>query len=82
MLDASEERRRQRARDTTADTIGLALKRGILEAIVRDDPDPDGLNAWLLERCLAAPPDVSVGAMRAMAIDVLTEYQLASSSSG
>jgi hypothetical protein len=76
-LDASEGRRKRRVRDTTADTIGLGIKRSILERVVRDDPPPDRFEAWLLELCLAAPPDVGVGAMRAMAREVLAEWRLA-----
>jgi hypothetical protein len=76
-LDASEGRRKRRARDTTADSIGLGIKRAILEAVVRADPAPDAFESWLLEHCLAAPSDVGVGAMRAMALDVFAEWKLA-----
>ena len=76
-LDASEGRRKRRARDTSADAIGLAIKRTILDAAVADDPDPDAFEAWLLRRCLDAPSDVSVGAMRAMAREVLADWRLA-----
>lgn len=79
-LDASEGRRKRRVRDTTADAIGLGIKRAILEAASRDDPGPEAFEAWLLTRCLEAPADVSVGAMRAMAREVLTEWRLAAAS--
>ena len=79
-LDASEGRRKRRRRDTTADGIGIGIKRSILEAAVRDDPAPDAFEGWLLEQCLAAPADVSVGAMRAMAREVLHEWKLAAAS--
>jgi hypothetical protein len=78
-LDASEGRRRKRKRNTTPDSIGLAIKRNLLEETVRQDPDPDAYEGWLLERCLASPePD---GPMRAMALDVLSDWHLAQRSS-
>jgi hypothetical protein len=76
-LEASEGRRRQRKRDTTPDAIGLGIKRALLEATVQADPEPGAFEAWLLERCLAPYDGASVGAMRAMARDVLTEWRLA-----
>jgi hypothetical protein len=75
-LEVSERRRRRRARDTTADAIGLAIKRALLDAAVRDDPDPDAFEAWLLEQCLAPGAGGPVGARRAMALEVLTEWRL------
>ena len=79
-LDVSEGRRKQRARDTAADAIGLGIKRGLLEAAVRDDPDPIAFEAWLLCRCFDAAADVSVGAARAMAREIFGEWQLAATS--
>jgi hypothetical protein len=76
-LDASEGRRKRRVRDTTADAIGLGIKRAILEAVVDEDPAPDTFEAWLFEQCRAAPADVGAGAMRAMALDVFAEWKLA-----
>ena len=64
-LDASEGRRKRRKRDTTPDAIGMALKRGLLERAVRDDPEPEAFERWLLERCLAAGN--ASGPLRAMA---------------
>jgi hypothetical protein len=75
-LDASEGRRRRRKRDTTPDSIGMAIKRELLEETVRDDPDPDAFEGWLLERCLSAVSSPS-GPVRAMALDVLAEWRLA-----
>ncbi len=75
-LDASEGRRRRRKRDTTPDSIGLALKRIILEETVRQDPDPDRYEEWLLECCLTHSGGAT-GPMRAMALDVLSEWRLA-----
>jgi hypothetical protein len=51
-LDASEGQRRRRKRDTTPDAIGMSLKRPLLDAAIADDPDPDGFEAWLLDRRL------------------------------
>ena len=77
-LDASEGRRRNRKRDTTPDSIGMALKRTILEKTVEQDPDPDEYERWLLERCLGA--DGAVGPMKAMALDVLSDWRLSQTS--
>jgi hypothetical protein len=89
-LDATEGRRRGRKRDTTPDGIGLAIKRTLLEEAVRDDPDPDAFEGWLLERCLSAAesgrgygtggPRTPSGSVRAMASDVLAEWRLAQAS--
>jgi hypothetical protein len=74
-LDASDGRRRRRKRDTTPDSIGLSIKRELLEGAVRDDPDPDVFECWLVQRCEASAG--GSGAARAMAIAVLEEWHLA-----
>ena len=79
-LEVSEGRRKQRQRDTTPDAIGLVIKREILDAAVREDPEPAEFEAWLLSRCLSADGTVSIGAVRAMALDVLAEWRLAEAS--
>ena len=79
-LAASDGRRKRRHRDTTPDAIGMQIKRTLLESAVRDDPEPERFEAWLLERCLAAPPSESVGAYRAMALDIVAEWRLAQAS--
>jgi hypothetical protein len=79
-LDASEGRRKRRKRDTTADAIGLGIKRDLLEATLADDPEPQAFEAWLLQRCLAASAGASVGAARAMALEILGEWRLAEAS--
>ncbi len=79
-LDASEGRRRRRNRDTTPDAIGLALKREILGRAVREDPDPDAFEAWLLAYCRAHSGTTPMGALQAMARDVLGEWRLAAAS--
>ncbi len=77
-LDASEGRRKRRKRDTTPDAIGMALKRGLLERAMRDDPEPEAFERWLLEHCLAAGN--ASGPLRAMAQDMLAEWRLAEAS--
>ena len=76
-LEASEGRRRRRKRDTTPDAIGLGIKRALLEGAVAEDPEAADFERWQLERCHAA--DGETGAMRAMALEVLAEWRLASS---
>jgi hypothetical protein len=78
-LEASEGRGKRRQRDQTPDRIGLALERGLLERAIREAPDPEAFEGWLLERCLDPDPAVSVGGVRAMAIEVLFEWRLARS---
>lgn len=74
-LEASEGRRKRRARDTTPDAIGMRIKRELLEATVRHDPDPQDFEGWLAERCLEA--GVADGPVRAMARSIWDEWQLA-----
>jgi hypothetical protein len=86
-LDASEGRRRRRKRNTTPDAIGMEIKRRLLEETVRDDPDSDAFEGWLVERCLSAGESGSgsgaddlfaaSGPVRAMALEVLAEWRLA-----
>ena len=76
-LDASEGRRRRRKRDTTPDTIGMSLKRSLLARVIEADPEADAFEAWLVACCLTVSADVSPGALRAMARDVLAEWRLA-----
>lgn len=74
-LEASEGRRKRRARNTTADAIGLAIQRELLEDVVRDDPAPDEFEGWLLDRC--EMEGVGDGAVRAMALSIWDQWQLA-----
>ena len=75
-LEASEGRRRRRKRDTTPDAIGLGIKRALLERAIAEDPPGDAFERWLLERCLEGAATVSVGAVRAMALELLDEWRL------
>lgn len=75
-LDASEGRRRSRKRDTRPDALGLDLKRQLLEALIRDDPEPHGLERWLARQCTGP----ASGGRLAMARAIWEEWQLAASS--
>ena len=75
-LDASDGRRRKRKRNTTPDAIGMAIKRRLLEETVRDDPDPADFEGWLVEHSEEDSNGAS-GPARAMALEVLAEWQLA-----
>lgn len=79
-LEAAEGRRKRRKRDQTPDGIGLAIKRALLEAAVTDDPAPDAFEGWLLARCLEAAEGPGTGAVRAMAMEILTDWRLATAS--
>ncbi|HEU4585761.1 MAG TPA: hypothetical protein VFR95_08425 [Gemmatimonadaceae bacterium] len=79
-LDASEGRRRRRARNTTADSIGMEIQRALLEGVVREAPDAPDFERWLLERCMAEGE--SDGATRAMALFIWQQWQLASEAEG
>jgi hypothetical protein len=78
-MDASEGRRKRRKRNTTPDALGMEVKRGLLEAAVADDPDPDDFEAWLFARVEAGG---LAGATRAMALQVRDEWQFALASAG
>jgi len=79
-LEASEGRRRRRKRDTTPDSVGLHIKRELLERAIADDPAPEDFEGWLLDRSLAADGGAAVGAVRAMALELLHEWRLAEAS--
>ena len=63
-------------RDTTPDAIGLPLKRQLLIRAVEADPDPNEFEAWLLDRCLARIDRGAVGALQAMAREVIAEWRV------
>ena len=73
-IEVSEGRRKRRVRDTTADSIGLQLKRTLLEEIVTADPEAADFEEWLLARCLAE--GAADGPLRAIAITIWEEWQL------
>ena len=77
-IEASEGRRKRRVRDTTADSIGLHIKRTLLEEIVRADPEANDFEGWLLERCLAEGS--ADGPLRAIAMTIWEEWRLTSTS--
>src|SRR5262245_22778833 len=76
-LEASEGRRRSRKRDQTADAIGLALKRELLESAVQEDPDPEAFESWLLQRGAACDATETSGAVSAMARTIFEDWRLA-----
>lgn len=73
-LNASDGRSRTRKRDQTPDSIGLSLRRGLLEQAVREDPAPYEFEQWLLDQVESS---TAPGAMRAIALAVLEEWHLA-----
>ena len=77
-LDASEGRRKRRKRDTTPDGIGMTIKRGLLERAVRENPEPESFERWLMEQCLSQGH--ASGPMRAMAREIFAEWRLAEAS--
>lgn len=74
-LDASDGRRKRRFRDTTPDSIGMRIKRALLEEIVQVDPEPAAFEGWLVQRCLQA--GAADGPVRAMALSIWDEWRLA-----
>jgi hypothetical protein len=77
-LEAAEGRRRRRKRNTTPDVIGLALKCEILTQAVREDPEPAAFATWLVHYSQATGH--AEGPVRAMALEVLAEWKLATAS--
>lgn len=77
-VDASEGRRKRRARNTTPDALGLNLKRQILADAIAADPDPDLFEGWLLTWAMAN--GAAYGPALALCRDVLYEWQTISSS--
>lgn len=80
LLGSGEALPRTRARDQQADAAGLDLKRRVLAALVAADPEPDGVEAALMEIVEAFGPPT--GPTRAVALGVLEEWRFAASSPG
>jgi hypothetical protein len=59
----------------------MAIKRRLLEATVRDDPEPEDFEGWLLHQTETSGAEAS-GPARAMALDVLADWRLATTSDG
>ena len=78
-LDAADGRRRKRKRDQTPDSIGLSIKRSLLERAVQDNPSPEAFEEWLLDYPQKCATLESSGAVSAMARAVLEEWRLAHS---
>lgn len=76
-LDASEGRRRNRKRDQTADSFGLAVKRDLLQRAVADDPPAHAFEEWLFNYPLTCTEPELVGPAFAMARAVFEEWRLA-----
>lgn len=76
-LEAAEGRRRRRKRDTTPDAIGLAIKRYLLEQVVREDPAAEIFEAWLMRLPPPLELQATPGAVAAMARSVYDEWQMA-----
>jgi hypothetical protein len=76
-LEASEGRRRKRKRDQTPDAFGLAVKRDLLQRAVKDDPQPEAFEEWLLNYPQTCKVRELVGPAHAMARAVFEEWRLA-----
>jgi hypothetical protein len=78
--EASEGRRKRRKRNTTPDSLGMEVKRELMEAAIAADPDPETFEEWLYQQVLLAGP--LSGATRAMAMQIHDEWQFAVASTG
>jgi hypothetical protein len=78
-LEAAEGRRRSRKRDQTPDAIGLSIKRELLQRAVREDPNPEAFEEWLLGASQKCDKAESTGAISAMARAIFEEWKLAHS---
>ena len=76
-LRSAEGRRLSRKRDQTPDTIGISAKRSLLEAVVRDDPESEAFEAWLVAYVASLAPGWTSSAGGAMAQGVFEEWRLA-----
>ena len=74
LLASRDLRPRKRARDQQADLAGLELKRRVLEEVAAIDPEPDELEASLLQ--VVAELGEPSGPARAIATIVRDEWQM------
>jgi hypothetical protein len=74
-MEGAEGRRKRRKRNTTPDAIGMEIKRDLLERATEEDPNVEDFEAWLTDQCLAA--GTAGGPTRAMALEILSEWQVA-----
>jgi hypothetical protein len=73
LLSSTDLMPRQRARDQQADQAGLALKRRVLNALVARDPEPEDLEAALVDIVEElGPPN---GPTRAIALTLAEEWR-------
>jgi hypothetical protein len=72
---SAEGLRRRRKRDQRPDLVGLEIKSDLLALAAEEDPEPDAFESWLMGRVVAAPAS---GPVRAMSLQILAEYRLAS----
>src|SRR5437870_13839126 len=79
-LEASEGRKRKHKRDQTPDTIGLSIKRSLLERAMADDPEPEAFAEWLFRCPIDHDAPHPPGAVSAMARASLHEWRLAHAS--
>jgi hypothetical protein len=73
-LDASEGRSKRRKRDQTPDTIGMGMKRELLERAAEQNPPVGEFEGWLVEQVISHSAS---GGARAMAGEILAEYRTA-----
>lgn len=78
LLGSGESAPRTRARDQQADAAGLDLKRRVLAELVARDPEPDGIEAALMDAVEAFGPPT--GPTRGVALGVLEEWRFAATS--
>jgi hypothetical protein len=69
---------RRRARDQQADRVGLELKRRVLAELVAYDPEPDEIEAVLMQIVEDLGPPT--GPTRSLAVLVLDEWRAAAAS--
>ena len=80
LLGSGETLPRRRARDQQADAAGLELKRRVLSELVARDPDPDAIEAALVDIVDDLGPPT--GPTRGVALGILDEWRFAATSPG